>query len=225
MPAKFTKTKIAYCGWSWNPIAGCLHECWYCYARGMARRFKEKFNSFKPTFYEERLRAPYNTKIPRTASTRDGLVFVSSMGDMFGDWVERDWIESVLNVIRDTPRWTYLLCTKNPKRLAHFDFPPNAWVGATVDEQKRVEPTEEALERVDAPVRFLQCEPLLEKLTFRRWDLWQWLVIGPLTGAGKRQPQHEWVRILLDEAAKHGCKVFMKPTLQIDGIPLVQEYP
>jgi len=33
------KTKIDWCDRSWNPITGCLHDCPYCYARGIARRF------------------------------------------------------------------------------------------------------------------------------------------------------------------------------------------
>ncbi len=34
-----SKTKIDWCDSSWNPVTGCLHECEYCYARGIAERF------------------------------------------------------------------------------------------------------------------------------------------------------------------------------------------
>ena len=33
------KTKIDWCDSSWNPVTGCLHDCEYCYARGIANRF------------------------------------------------------------------------------------------------------------------------------------------------------------------------------------------
>lgn len=33
------KTKIEWCDSTWNPVTGCLHDCEYCYARGIARRF------------------------------------------------------------------------------------------------------------------------------------------------------------------------------------------
>ena len=33
------KTKIDWCDATWNPVTGCLHECEYCYARGIAKRF------------------------------------------------------------------------------------------------------------------------------------------------------------------------------------------
>lgn len=32
-------TEIEWCDQTWNPITGCLHDCAYCYARGIARRF------------------------------------------------------------------------------------------------------------------------------------------------------------------------------------------
>lgn len=32
-------TKIDWCDATWNPVTGCLHECEYCYARGIAKRF------------------------------------------------------------------------------------------------------------------------------------------------------------------------------------------
>ena len=33
------KTNIEWCDTTWNPITGCLHDCPYCYAHGIARRF------------------------------------------------------------------------------------------------------------------------------------------------------------------------------------------
>ena len=33
------KTKIEWCDSTWNPVTGCLHDCEYCYARGIAKRF------------------------------------------------------------------------------------------------------------------------------------------------------------------------------------------
>lgn len=33
------KTKIDWADSTWNPVTGCLHDCEYCYARGIAERF------------------------------------------------------------------------------------------------------------------------------------------------------------------------------------------
>lgn len=36
------KTKIDWCDSTWNPVAGCLHGCEYCYARRIAERFRAR---------------------------------------------------------------------------------------------------------------------------------------------------------------------------------------
>ena len=33
------KTKIEWCDQTWNPVTGCYHNCPYCYARRIAKRF------------------------------------------------------------------------------------------------------------------------------------------------------------------------------------------
>ncbi|HEY0087397.1 MAG TPA: DUF5131 family protein, partial [Candidatus Lokiarchaeia archaeon] len=33
------RTKIEWTDYSWNPITGCLHNCWYCYAKKLFTRF------------------------------------------------------------------------------------------------------------------------------------------------------------------------------------------
>lgn len=59
------RTKIEWTDYSWNPIVGCDHGCWYCYAAKLAIRFPKNFpNGFKPTFYPERLKEPWKVKKP-----------------------------------------------------------------------------------------------------------------------------------------------------------------
>ena len=72
---------------------------------------------------------------------KDGLVFVGSMGDMFGDWVGPCWIECVLEIIELHKNTTFLFCTKNPAR--YFDFleimPQNVILGATIETNRSTE--------------------------------------------------------------------------------------
>lgn len=35
-------TKIEWADYTWSPITGCLHECEYCYARGITKRFSKR---------------------------------------------------------------------------------------------------------------------------------------------------------------------------------------
>ncbi len=38
------KTKIEWCDATWNPVTGCLHDCPYCYAGKIAKRFAGKIS-------------------------------------------------------------------------------------------------------------------------------------------------------------------------------------
>ncbi len=220
-----TKESIEWATWSWNPVTGCKHGCKYCYARNMAKRFSENFpDGFEPTFYQDRLKAPANTSVPKSNHIGDRNVFVVSMGDLFGDWVDQEWIDAVLESVRKYPQWNYLFLTKNPKRLVDIDWPDNAWVGTTVDCQTRVKPAEEAFEKIKAKVKFLSCEPLSEEITFTNLKLFDWVIIGArskTSGVPAMQPKSGWVKSLMCQAWNAGCKVYCKPNLKAG----VKEYP
>lgn len=46
------KTKIDWCDSTWNPVAGCLHGCEYCYARNIAKRFGGWTDSDGDTYHD-----------------------------------------------------------------------------------------------------------------------------------------------------------------------------
>ena len=215
---------IDWAKWSWNPVTGCKHGCKYCYARDIANRFfKEKF---KPTFRPYRLKAPLNTVIPKDRKREPGIynVFVCSMADLFGNWVPQEWIDSVLDIVRESPQWTYLFLTKNPKRLMDIMWPDNAWVGTTIDCQARVAVAEESFKYINSKVKFVSCEPLSESIHFNDLTVFDWVIIGGRSKSSKlpaMQPERDWVIDLMNQAWISGCKVYCKPNLKT----CVREYP
>ncbi len=218
-PKQFNRTNdnIGWAAWSWNPVTGCNHGCPYCYARSIAMRFE---GTFEPTLRADRLEAPANTK-PRADIEGGNRVFVCSMADLFGDWVDDSWISQVLEQVENHPEWTFLFLTKNPKRYAEIIFPENAWIGATVDTQARVRPTEEAMEKANATVKFVSCEPLLESVIFSKPEIFDWFLIGSKSeGEKKVQPDTEWTKSLISQAHLNGVKVWMK-----DNLNLIREVP
>jgi protein gp37 len=209
---------------SWNPVTGCLHNCSYCYARDIANRFYE--SKFAPVLWPDRLWAPSNVKVPAEASTQIAYknVFTCSMADLFGRWVPTEWIEAVLDVVRDNHQWNFLFLTKFPGRLSEFRFPTNAWVGATVDAQARVPFVEKAFASVTASVKWLSCEPLLEPLQFERLDLFQWIVLGGASRSTETpdfRPPRRWITDLERQAIDAGCKVYEKTNL----LERLRQYP
>ena len=219
---------IEWARWSWNPVTGCLHNCSYCYARDIATgRFSDAFPAgFVPIILPARLAGPANTKVPAQAEIDVGYqnVFTCSMADLFGRWVPKEWVDAVLDVVADNPQWNFLFLTKFALRLPEFRFPENAWIGATIDSQARIESVEAAFSKVEAKVKWLSCEPLLEPLKFNRLDLFDWMAVG---GASKStqtpefRPPREWIVDLEQQARRAGCKVYEKTNL----LSRIREYP
>jgi len=228
---KFNETNksINWAKWSWNPVTGCEHGCEYCYATHMVKLYpKAHPYGMKPHFHADRLDAPFNTKIPRGRENEPGIrnVFVTSMGDMFGEWVDQKWIDQVLDVVRRADMWNFMFLTKNPKRLAEIDWPANSWVGTTVDRQDRVNTAVEVFSQFDATVKFLSCEPMLEKLTFPKMDCFDMIIIGAQSRSGGKseiQPKLQWVTSLIDQARSDECQIYTKPNLKVG--PVLLEYP
>lgn len=138
------KTKIDWADSTWNPVTGCLHNCEYCYARGIANRFggytsggsKITFDYTRDSVLDKPLiyagndgkikKAPYPFGFKPTFHryrldepkrwTKPRTIFVGSMCDLFGDWVPNEWIEEVFAACKAAPQHRYLFLTKNSSR-------------------------------------------------------------------------------------------------------------
>ena len=156
---------------TWNPVTGCLHYCRYCWARRLAltklKNTKKYRNGFSPQIHENEFRKRFN----------GDFVFVSDMGDLFGDWVPEEWILKVIEHIKKFPDTDFLFLTKNPKRYHEFIdyFPENAILGATIETNRddlyrehnisrAPLPSEryKAMKALDWPKKFVSIEPILD---------------------------------------------------------------
>lgn len=222
------QTSIEWARWSWNPITGCRHDCPYCYARDIAARFYPQ--GFEPSIYPSRLTAPNNTKVPPKAESDISYknVFTGSMADIFGRWVPAEWIEAVLKQINTAQQWNFLLLTKFPKRMSEFKYSENAWLGTSVDLQVRVKNAEKAMAALDAGVRWLSIEPLIEPLKFTKPELFQWVVIGGASRSAETpawEPPFEWIARLYCQFKDAGAKVYLKDNIGFDGSNRPRGFP
>ncbi len=217
-------TKIEWTDKTWNPITGCTkisQGCANCYAEAMAHRLKamriKKYaKGFDLTLHEECLSEPLSWKQPHT-------IFVCSMSDLFHNDVPFTFIDKVIDVIHRTPQHRYQLLTKRADRMAEYfhnhDIPQNAWLGVTVEMQSSKSRIDSLCE-LDAPIRFLSCEPLLEdlgKINLRNID---WVIVGGESGPWGRPMKEEWVLDIKRQTDAQGAAFFFKQwgTWGCDGI-------
>ena len=217
-------TKIEWTDKTWNPVTGCTKlsiGCAHCYAEIMARRLRamgvSKYaNGFTMTLHEEVLSEPLKWKLPHT-------VFVCSMADLFHEDVPFSFIDQVMDTIRKAKHHRYQILTKRANRMGEYfsqaTVPENAWLGVTVEatsEKSRID----SLRKLQASIRFISCEPLIEDLG--RIDLTgiDWLIVGGESGVQARPMKPEWVRSIQQQAEEQDVAFFFKQwgTWGSDGI-------
>jgi DNA repair photolyase len=115
---------------TWNPVTGCLYNCSYCWARELAttklRNSHRYIGGFKPMLNEAEFQNRFK---------KGDLIFVSDMGDLFGNFIPGDWISRVIEHIKHFPETSFLFLTKNPARYQDFLFamPKNVILGVTLE--------------------------------------------------------------------------------------------
>ena len=218
-------SKISWTETTWNPISGCSpisEGCRNCYARVMAERLKSmrqiKYqNGFTPTTHSGCLNEPFGWKGKK-------LVFVASMGDLFHKDIPFDFVDKVMEVISQCPQHTFQLLTKRAERMNEYfstrAIPGNVWLGVTV-ENRTVKSRIDCLKKLDAPVRFLSCEPLLEDLEALDLLGIDWVIVGGESGNRARKVEKDWILNIKSQCdATPGTAFFFKQwgTWDADGV-------
>ncbi|KVO81644.1 hypothetical protein WJ97_10115 [Burkholderia ubonensis] len=210
-----TVSRIEWTEQTWNPTVGCTKispGCKHCYAEGMAHRLKAMGtpgyeNGFALTLLPMRLEDPLRRKRPTT-------YFVNSMSDLFHDRVPDSYIEQVIDVISRTPHHTYQLLTKRAARMARFfkkrAVPENAWLGVSVEDRKYGVPRIDYLRTIDATIRFLSVEPLLQDVGELDLTDIHWVIVGGESGPKARPMKTEWALSIQKQCQEQQVAFFFK---------------
>lgn len=207
-------TKIEWTTETWNPVTGCTQlsaGCANCYAKTIALQMqkngvKKYANGFTVTMHEYALNMPRLLHEP-------SFIFVCSMADLFHKDVPFEFIDKVMGVIRSTSWHTYQILTKRAERMAEYfatrAIPANVWLGVSV-EVPSVKYRIECLRNLNAPIRFLSCEPLVEDLGELDLTNIDWVIVGGEHANNARPMKEEWVLSIKEQAEKHGALFFFK---------------
>ncbi|GAB3468230.1 phage Gp37/Gp68 family protein [Massilia terrae] len=210
-----TGTKIEWTEMTWNPTVGCTKispGCKNCYAEKMAERLRAMRapgyeNGFELTLLPKRLDDPLGRKKPT-------VYFVNSMSDLFHEGVPFAYIDLVFEVIVKAHWHTFQILTKRADRMAEYFqsrvAPANAWLGVSVEDRKYGLPRINHLRTVNATVRFLSVEPLLEDLGAMDLRNIHWVIVGGESGPKARPMRQEWVESIQEQCEEQNAAFFFK---------------
>lgn len=212
-------SKIEWTDATWNPVRGCTKispGCAHCYAETFAERFRgvpghPYEQGFDLRLVPEKLTEPISWSKQR-------MVFVNSMSDLFHKDVPDDYIELVARVMAAADWHVYQVLTKRGERLRELlksklrfaaDL-PHIWWGVSVENRRHGLPRIQQLRDAKPAMAFLSIEPLLESLgriNFRGID---WVIVGGESGPGARPMQQEWVISIREQCEQAKVPFFFK---------------
>lgn len=214
-----SKSKIEWTDATWNPVRGCTKispGCAHCYAETFAERFRGVPGHPYEQGFDLRL-VPKKLTEPLSWSKQQ-MVFVNSMSDLFHRDIPDDYIVLVSQVMAATPWHTYQVLTKRSERLrdllrtklafaAQLD---HIWWGVSVENQKHGLPRIDHLRDATPAMAFLSVEPLLEDLG--EFDLSEihWVIVGGESGAGARPMKQSWVESIQRQCKRSRVPFFFK---------------
>jgi len=224
-------SKIEWTDRTWNPWWGCTEiapECGanapggghgLCYAAVFASRTLHQVHAGVAKGGKWTGRFTRSGKMVWDAPFKwpaGSLVFTCSMSDFWHEGVPLEWLNDALDIIERTPHLTYQVLSKRPGNIARRlralkrALPKNVWIGATIGHTRSL-PLLKALIRVDATLRFLSCEPLLNDIAPRlSLDGIGWVIGGGQSGRNTAICNPDWMRGLRDRCFEAEVLFFLK---------------
>lgn len=253
-------TLISWCRHTFNLWIGCWKidpECANCYAATRDHRFggdhwgRTNPRQWTSDAYWKQLERW--DRAARQAGERR-RVFVGSLMD----WAETHPVAEIqaemnrrrtrfFEIARRCTNLDFLLLTKRiedaPRYLpwyrdgVPFESPwVNFWIGTTAGTVPTLRDHAKALRMVSAHRRFISCEPMLEDIPRKEWDVAlaprsvpdygdtggysydentiDLLIVGAESGRGRRMMQLDWVRTAREAALAHGVTFHFKQAIE-----------
>lgn len=230
--AKQEKSDIGWTNITYNPFQvvdeNNKFSGWHCQkiSPGCANCYAETFNKrLGHSAYDKKLPENFNHHInfkilhQMATSKENKYAFVSSMTDIFGDWVPDHWVWVMFDAIAQNGETQFQLLTKRPARMLDVickypkPLPMNVWLGATTENQSMFDERIGALMAIKElydRILWVSVEPMLSPVKITSGI--DWVVCGGESGAkNKRRPmEQEWGLDLLNQCQKLNIPFFFK---------------
>ena len=125
-----------------------------------------------------------------------------------------EYIRRVFDVMAKSPQHTFQVLTKRADRMAEFcneiDVASNVWLGVSVENRKHGVPRIDVLREVNATIRFLSIEPLLQDVGKIDLKGIHWVIVGGESGVKARPMNPEWVDNIKRQCDMAGVAFFFK---------------
>ena len=140
-------------------------------------------------------------------------IFVNSMSDTFHKDVTDDEINEMFAIMQTHDKHQYLVLTKRIERAYDFFYgkslPENIWLGTSVESEKYIKRIQH-LQGIDAKVRFISFEPLLNEINGLDLSDIQWVIVGGESDPKPRGTKEKWVNIIHEECKSKSIPFFFK---------------
>lgn len=224
-------SKIEWTDHTFNPWIGCTKVsdgCKHCYAEQMMDKRLQKVQwgpqGVRVKTSESKWREPFKWDAAHNGVRQ--RVFCASLADVFEDNPQvEEWRVRLFDLIETTPNLDWLLLTKRPQNVLRMVpqrwleyFPKNIWIGASVENQKAADERIPELVNIPTVVKFLSCEPLLEKVDLdlrgRNYGIGDqyvnWVICGGESGPGARPMSVEWAMSIRDQCLQSDVPFLFK---------------
>ena len=138
---------------------------------------------------------------------KNSVIFVNALTDTFGNFIPDSKRDEWHDFFRSHPEYQFMLLTKRPGKMMTYyktrSVPDNVWLGTTV-ESSRFIPRIKLLKAIEANVRWVCFEPLLEDIGEIDLQGVHLISVGGESGPHARSFDPEWARNLLRVARAQG---------------------
>jgi len=197
--------------WAENTInfyMGCTKVspgCTNCYMYRLQNRFGKD-----PT---KVIKMKWNNIEKNLKKWKPSRIFVNSMSDTFHKDISDEEINHMFGIMETNDQHEYLVLTKRIERAHGFfygkELPDNIWIGTSVESEKYIKRID-FLRSINAKIKFVSFEPLLNYIMNFNLENVQWVIVGGESDPNPRQMKGSWVDNIFDECQSRKIPFFFK---------------